>query len=150
MLITSAASVATDEQAEVAVGLRMAIAALSRRLRQTLDGGLSPSASLMLATIQSHGPLTPSALAQTSRMARPTASRLIAKLHRAGFIVMEPDPSDRRSYEVRVSERGSTLLEDRRARKTASLALALGRLTPQELETLRRATALLERLVDDV
>jgi DNA-binding MarR family transcriptional regulator len=143
-------SVATDEQAEVAARLRMAITGLSRRLRQRLEGGLSPSASLMLATVQLHGPLTPSALAQRSRMARPSASRLIAKLHREGLVAMDRDSSDKRSYEVRVTERGVRLLEDRRARKSASLALALGRLTAEELETLRRATALLERLVEDV
>jgi DNA-binding MarR family transcriptional regulator len=63
---------------------------------------------------------------------------------------MDPDPSDKRSYEIRVTERGVRLLEDRRARKSASLALALGRLTAEELETLRRATVLLEQLVEDV
>jgi DNA-binding MarR family transcriptional regulator len=56
---------------------------------------------------------------------------------------------DKRSYETRITERGVRLLEDRRAIKSASLALALGRFTAEELETLRRATVLLERLIDE-
>jgi DNA-binding MarR family transcriptional regulator len=65
--------------------LRLAIVRTSRRLRQQAlgaEGGgeISPSLSAALATIDVHGPVTPSELAEVVRVKRPTATRSIANL----------------------------------------------------------------------
>src|SRR3954447_1838729 len=66
----------TSSQADLAVRLRLAIARTARRLRQEAEGELSPSQGAALATIDRHGPLTPSELAARERIQRPTATRV--------------------------------------------------------------------------
>ena len=87
----------TSSQADLAVRLRLAIARTARRLRQEAGGELSPSQAAALATIDRHGPLTPSELAARERIQRPTATRLIARLHEAGLVDRAADPEDGRS-----------------------------------------------------
>ena len=61
-------------QADLAVRLRLVIARTARRLRQEAGEELSPSQAAALATIDRHGPLTPSELAIRERIQRPTAT----------------------------------------------------------------------------
>ena len=65
---------------QLASRLRLAVARTARRLRQEAGGGLSPTLTAALASIESHGPLTPSELADRERIKRPTATRLIGTL----------------------------------------------------------------------
>ena len=76
----------TTSQADLAVRLRLVISRTARRLRQEAGGELSPSRSAALATIDRHGPLTPSELAGRERIQRPTATRLIARPMTAAFL----------------------------------------------------------------
>src|SRR5690349_13118477 len=100
-----------------AAQLRLAVARTARRLRQEAGAGLSPSQFAALATIERHGPLTPSEVASAERIQRPTATRLIAKLEDAGLVARASDPVDRRSCLVTTTAEGSELLAaSRRAR----------------------------------
>ena len=65
---------------DLAIRLRLAITRTSRRLRQEAGTGLSPTLTSALATVDRHGPLTPSELAQRERVRRPTVTRLAARL----------------------------------------------------------------------
>src|SRR5215212_3076844 len=71
---------------DLAVRLRLAITRTSRRLRQESGSGLSPTATAALATVDRHGPLTPSELAQRERVQRPTITRLVARLEEMGLL----------------------------------------------------------------
>ena len=93
---------------DLASRLRLAVARTARRLRQEADGGLSPSLVAALATVERHGPLTPSRLAEIERIQRPTATRLVATLEQQGLVVREGDLLDRRSFRVRMSSDGMT------------------------------------------
>src|SRR5437763_14089196 len=99
------------ERAELGARLRIAVARLARRLRQEAGTGLSPSLMSMLSTVDRHGPVTPSELADREQIRRPTATRLIARLEKEGFLATEVDLADRRSYRVAVTPRGHRLLE---------------------------------------
>ena len=90
----------TISQADLAVRLRLVIARTARRLRQEAGEELSPSQVAALATIDRHGPLTPSELAGRERVQRPTATRVIARLEEAGLVDRTQDPADRRSFVV--------------------------------------------------
>src|SRR3954451_4102266 len=107
----------TTSQADLAVRLRLVIARTARRLRQEAGGELSPSQAAALATIDRHGPLTPSELAVRERIQRPTATRVIAWLEEAGFVDRTPDPDDRRSCIVGLAPAGRDLLVRVRTRK---------------------------------
>jgi DNA-binding MarR family transcriptional regulator len=129
--------------------LRLAITRTARRLRQEADAGLSPSLTATLATVERHGPLTPSRLAEIERIQRPTVTRLVAKLEENGLVSREPDPDDGRVCQVRVTAEGRAFLKKLRSRKNAYLSKRLRNLGDDELETLERATAILERILEE-
>jgi len=129
--------------------LRLAVARTARRLRQEGGGDLSPSLTAALATVDRHGPLTPSELAARERIQRPTATRLIARLEEAGLTGRAADPHDRRSSLISVSPEGRALLRSMRTRKDAYLAHRLDGLDAEDRATLQRAAEILERLLDE-
>jgi DNA-binding MarR family transcriptional regulator len=134
---------------DLAVRLRLAITRTSRRLRQEAGTGLSPTLTAALATIDVHGPLTPSELAARERVQRPTATRLVARLEALGVLQRAADPADRRSSLLSVTPEGRALLEEMRGRKTAYLAHRIEKLDDEERAALDRAAAILERLLED-
>jgi DNA-binding MarR family transcriptional regulator len=136
-------------QPDLASRLRLDISRMARRLRQEAGALLSPSQTAALATIERHGPLTPSELAERERVQRPTVTRVLARLEEAGLVDRAADPQDRRSSLVSISEGGRVLLESARARKDAFLARRIDALEPTDREALERAAAILERMLDE-
>jgi DNA-binding MarR family transcriptional regulator len=141
--------VRTITQADLAARLRLAIARTARRLRQEAGEELSPSKTAALATIDRHGPLTPSELAARERIQRPTVTRIVARLEEDGLVQRTRDPQDRRSSLVALSPAGRELLARGRTRKDAYLARRLRELDADERATLQRAAAILERLLEE-
>lgn len=129
--------------------LRLAVTRTARRLRQEAGEDLSPSLTAALATIERHGPLTPSRLAEIERVKRPTASRVLQRLEEEGLIERVTDPDDGRVALVSTSAAGRELLKRLRSRKNAYLAKRLRDLPLEDLEALDRAAGVLERLLDE-
>src|ERR1700712_4064672 len=129
-----------DERlAEAAAQLRMAIVRTSRRLRQEAaaeETGLTPTSVAALATIDRHGPLTPSELAEIERVKRPTMTRTLGCLERQGLVERTPDPADGRSSLVSVNAAGRERMRRLRRRKNAYLARRMRELSPEEIGTL--------------
>jgi len=135
-----------------AARLRMAIVRTSRRLRQEAAGAageLTPTSAAALATVERHGPLTPSELAAIERVKRPTATRTLRVLGEAGLVERTPDPEDGRSALVSVTAAGRERLRRLRGRKNAYLARRMRDLPAADLETLDRAAQVLERILED-
>ena len=147
-------STISAETTEIAARLRLAIVRTARRLRQEAlgaEGGrsLSPTLTAALATIENHGPLTPSELAERERVKRPTATRTVAALEQAGLVARTADPADGRVSLVSATGEGRSLLKRLRGRKNAYLARRLRNLPADELATLERAAGILERMLDE-
>jgi DNA-binding MarR family transcriptional regulator len=138
----------TDTHLELAGRLRLVIARTARRLRQEAGTALSPSQGAALATIECRGPLTPSEVAAIERIQRPTATRILTRLEEAGLIERAADPADRRSSLLTITPAGRALLRRQRTRKNAFLAQRLDGLDAEELATLDRAAAILERTLE--
>jgi DNA-binding MarR family transcriptional regulator len=138
----------TTVQPDLSPRLRLAITRTARRLRQEADAGLSPSLTAALATLERHGPLTPSRLAEIERIQRPTVTRLLATLENDGLVERMADPDDGRVSIVSVTKEGRALVKKLRSRKNAYLSKRLRHLDDDELETLERATAILERILE--
>ena len=134
---------------ELATRLRLVITRTARRLRQEAGTGLGPSQTAALSTVERHGPLTPTELAAYERIQRPTATRIVARLEEAGLVERIPDPSDARSFAVSATPGGRAFVKRLRTRKSAYLARRLRGLRADELGTLQRAAAILERLLED-
>lgn len=133
---------------ELPARLRLAIARMARRLRQEAGDELSPSSMAALATIENHGPLAPSRLAELEGIQRPTATRVLGRLEEDGLIERSADPNDGRGAVVRTTKRGSALLKKLRSRKTAYLARRLRELPDEDVAALERAADVLEQLLD--
>jgi DNA-binding MarR family transcriptional regulator len=134
---------------DLASRLRLDIARMARRLRQEAGAELSPSQTAALVTIELHGPLTPSELADRERVQRPTVTRVLARLEEAGLVERAADPADRRSSLVSMSAEGRELLAAVRTRKTAYLAQRLESLDAEDRATLDRAAAILEQMLQE-
>jgi DNA-binding MarR family transcriptional regulator len=134
---------------DLAARLRLAVIRTARRLRQEAGTDLSPSLSAALATIERHGPLSPSRLAEIERVKRPTATRMVARLEEEGLVLRATDPADGRVSVVQASTSGRALLKRIRSRKNAYLARRLRELSPGEVADLERAAAILERLLEE-
>jgi DNA-binding MarR family transcriptional regulator len=135
-----------------AARLRMAIVRTSRRLRQEAAGAvgeLTPTAAAALATVERHGPLTPSELAEIERVRRPTATRTLRVLGEAGLVERAPDPEDGRSALVSITAAGRDRLRRLRGRKNAYLARRMRDLPAKDVEALERAAAILEGILED-
>ena len=136
-------------ETERAAHLRLAVTRVARRLRQEANADLSPSLTSALAAIESHGPLTPSELAVSERVQRPTITRVLARLAEHGLVERAADPADGRSTLVTITPAGKELLRDLRTRRDAFLAKRLARLPAEDRAVLDRAAELLEALLED-
>jgi DNA-binding MarR family transcriptional regulator len=133
-----------------AARLRMAVVRTARRLRQEAAGAvgeLTPTAAAALATVERHGPLTPSELAEIERVKRPTATRTLGVLSDAGLVERTPDPEDGRSAVVSITAAGRERLRRLRGRKNAYLARRMRDLPAEDLATLDRAAEILEEML---
>jgi DNA-binding MarR family transcriptional regulator len=133
---------------EAAAHLRLVITRTARRMRQQAGSELRPSSASALVTIELHGPLTPSELAEIERVKRPTATRILRGLEGEGLVARTPDPKDGRSALISLSGEGRERLRRLRQRKNAYLARRMRDLDPDEVLTLEHAAAILERLLE--
>jgi DNA-binding MarR family transcriptional regulator len=136
---------------DAAAQLRLGIVRTARRLRQEAAeeaSGLTPTSTAALATIERHGPLTPSELAGLEQVKRPTVTRTLGCLEREGLIERTPDASDGRSFLVSVNAAGRERLRRLRGRKNAYLAKRMRDLPAKDVAALERAARILEQMLE--
>jgi DNA-binding MarR family transcriptional regulator len=133
---------------ELAPRLRWAITRMARRLRQEAGTDLGPSQVAALATIERHGPLSPSELAERERIKRPTATRIVRHLEEAGLVETVKDPEDGRASILSATPEAREHLKRLRARKTTYLAKRLSAMDVEDRRTLERAAELLEGMLE--
>ena len=135
-----------------AARLRLGVVRTARRLRQEAASeasGLTPTSTAALATIERHGPLTPSELADIERVKRPTITRTLGCLEREGLIDRTPDPDDGRSNLISLNAAGRERLRRLRGRKNAYLARRMRDLPAEDVATLERAAEILEGMLEE-
>lgn len=138
----------TLDTAALAHDLRLAVMRLSRRLRsQRADTSLTLTQLAALSTLRAKGPLTPGELAACERVQPPSMTRVLATLEGAGLVVKTKHATDGRQLIVQVTDRAGSLLDDEIRMREAWLAQRLNELTPAERDELRRASAIIERLL---
>lgn len=140
-------SPAADASTEdLAASLRFSVTRLARLLRQQSDVGLTPTQLAALATVERCGPIPVGTLADEEQIGAPTATKIVEKLHAAGYVDRTPSPDDRRVTFVSATEAGRSLLTDIRARKTAWLTTRIAALDPHERDALASVVAVLDHL----
>jgi DNA-binding MarR family transcriptional regulator len=139
-----------QEAEEVADRLHSAAIHLLRRVRvRDVELGLSGPRLSALSVVVVAGPLTVGDLAAAEQVRSPTMTRLVDGLEGEGLVTREPNPTDARSVLVRATPTGRLVLSRGRAARIEDLAARLTTLAPEELTSLREASALIERVARD-
>ncbi|HEX6449319.1 MAG TPA: MarR family transcriptional regulator [Trebonia sp.] len=130
--------------------MRVSVGMLIRKLRQVPQRGeLTMPESLALSRLYRGGPATSSELARAERISPQSMGTTIAELERRALVTREQDPGDGRRIVLSITEAGRRLVHDRRGMRTEMIARALdSAFSPAEVEQLRAAAPLLERLAD--
>ena len=87
-------------------------------------------------------------LAHAEGVSQPSMTQLVTRMESDGLVGRQPAADDRRSILVTLTEHGHTVLEQRRARRTALLQQLVAELDADERATITAALPALERLVD--
>jgi DNA-binding MarR family transcriptional regulator len=108
-----------------------------------LDG---PRASI-LSILVFAGPQSITTLAGMERVTPPAVTKTVAALEREGYVVRERSSNDQRVVLVRATPTGRRVLERGRAARVREVARRLDGTSARDLATLRRAAALMARLL---
>ena len=73
-------------------------------------------------------------------------TRTVAGLVERGLIARTDDPADRRQVILTLTPEAVALLRDIRRKRDAWMSVRVGRLSPQEQDLLRQASAILTRV----
>jgi DNA-binding MarR family transcriptional regulator len=147
----TAPSTAIDPSIEdLAASLRLSITRLARLLRQQSDAGLTPTQLAALATVDRCGAIPVGTLADEEQIGAPTATKIVEKLHAAGYVARTPSAEDRRVTLVSTTSAGQALLADIRARKTAWLTTRVAELDDDDRAALADVVAVLEHLTSPI
>jgi DNA-binding MarR family transcriptional regulator len=120
---------------------------LARRLRaQRVDTDLTLSQMSALATVERHGPLTLGELAAHEKVQPPSMTRIVGVLVEHAVVDRAPHDTDGRQVILSITDTGRELLREDRRRREAWLAQHLRHLTPDEVDLLRAAAPVLEKL----
>lgn len=144
--VTDRATAQDQTTEELAASLRFSVTRLARLLRQQSDTGLTPTQMAALATVDRCGPLPIGTLADEEQIGAPTATKIVEKLHAAGYLARTPSSEDRRVTLVSTTPAGQTLLSEIRARKNAWLSTRIAELNHQDLIALAGAVSVLDHL----
>lgn len=98
----------------------------------------------LLQAIADQEPATLNEVARAVGRGAPAVSRSVDSVVRAGLVVREPDPQNRRRLAMRLSETGSRMLAQP-LESGGPLTKRLERLAPSELRAVERAIEILER-----
>jgi DNA-binding MarR family transcriptional regulator len=135
---------------ELVARLRLTIMRLARRLRQqAASTDVTPSMLSVMSTLEGRGSLTLGEVAEAESVRSPTMTKIVSRLEAAGLVARIPDPQDKRITRVGLSRAGARLIERHRARKDVYLATRLRRLDEEEIDVLRRAAGILERVLEE-
>ncbi len=96
------------------------------------------AAKLLGADDCASGPRTPAELADAAGVTRATMTGLIDTLERDGYVVREPDPSDRRMLSVRLTSKGEQFLQEFLPGHFRIIAAVMSTLSESERKTLVR------------
>ena len=137
----------TATDTALASTLRLSVMRLARRMRaQRAETSLTLSQLATLATLDRHGTLTPGELAAHEKVQPPSVTRLLAVLEDKGLVTRAPHATDGRQVVVTISAAGQALLREDRRRRDAWLAQRMRGLDSDEIEVLRRAAGILDKL----
>ncbi len=147
-MITPVPDDRSDDRDDLVTRTRLSVLRLARRLRQHVTAGITPSQQSALAAIEQKGPLTLGELAGFENVQPPSITRIVGNLEAAGLVERTTAVADRRVSLVQITEAGSRELGTIRSQRNAWLAERLAQLEADELDRLRDALPVLDKILD--
>lgn len=141
----------TEEAAQLAAELRVVLTRLLKKMRSQspTHARLSLTERSIIKLLDKHKALLPSEMAKIEKVTTQSMSQILNKLSGLGYIVRQPQETDRRKVMISLSEQGAALLDTTRNEVEEWLAKAIGTAcTPNDLERLRNALGPLTKLVE--
>lgn len=123
-----------SEFGELSARMRQVMAARADRLQP----GMLPGTYKVFTTIVKHGPITPSALAETLVADKGQVSRTVRELERSGLIERTADPADGRSTRLTATPNGVERLAAARSADPHALQDRLADWDVSDIRTLPR------------
>jgi DNA-binding MarR family transcriptional regulator len=137
------------EADQTAEAVRHSITLLVQGFRRTRDESLSVPETAVLHRLERGGPTTVTGLARLERITAQSVGATLTALEARGLVKRRPDPEDGRRTIVTITARGGAVLRDRTDARARQIARALrDGFNERELEVLRKAAPLLERLAE--
>jgi DNA-binding MarR family transcriptional regulator len=121
---------------------------ISRRVRFESTHVVAPHQFSVLCRLE-EAPRTPSELAEIEKVSGPSMTRTVAALVERGLVERTDDPADRRQVILSLTRDATTLLKDIRRKRDAWMSVRVGRLTAEEQDVLRQASAILTRVASE-
>jgi DNA-binding MarR family transcriptional regulator len=126
------------------IGVVGRISRLARELERRLEPvykahGLEPGWHDLLATLRRNGPpfrMRPTDLTSTLMLTSSGTTKRLDRLERAGLVVREPDPGDRRGTLIALTDKGRKLIDGLTPDHLANEDRLLAALAPDERERL--------------
>lgn len=129
--------------------VRIAVARLSRRLRQTrADETVSFPHMSALGSLDKCGPLTLQDLSRVERVTPPSMLRTVNALVEHGYVARRPHESDGRKQLLEITSEGFAMMEATRRSRNLWLAERVDALSTEERALLAKAAPILERLAE--
>jgi DNA-binding MarR family transcriptional regulator len=136
---------------QLAGALFVSVGLLRRRLRQQgVSGSLSIPETAALARLDRDGPATSAELARREQISPQSMGATLSALQERGLIARSADPQDGRRVVLTLTGSGRRTLRDRRRERVEQLAHGLTGFTAAELDQLRVAAPLIERLAQQL
>jgi DNA-binding MarR family transcriptional regulator len=107
--------------------------------------GMHPGQAICLRSLAAHDGITQRDLAETLHLARPTITKMLQSLERAGVVERRPDLDDQRLMRVYLTDRGRDLEAEMRTVAAEYIGATIGTLPENDRRELAR---LLEALGD--
>ncbi|MGH8860389.1 MAG: MarR family winged helix-turn-helix transcriptional regulator [Jatrophihabitantaceae bacterium] len=120
---------------------------LSMWLRRQVPAAVSSSTITTLDTLNAHGPLRVSELADREAISQPGMTTLVNRLEAAGHAERVADPTDGRAALVRITATGRAILAQRHTARTDLLRLELQHLDDADRAALAAAVPAIQRLI---
>lgn len=141
--------------AALAEELPAALGSFRRAIRRALGaaslfGPLTGAQAELMQLVRRQPGVSVAAAAGELQLAANTVSTLVGQLGRAGLLVREPDPADRRVARLRLTERAHAEIRRWQAQQGRAVAAALRRLPPAQVRALTEAVPALGALVEEL
>jgi DNA-binding MarR family transcriptional regulator len=132
---------------ELASALRLSLLRAARRIRsQRVNTAATLSQLSALATVRKCGPLSAGEVAGIERVQPPSMTKILAALESSGWVARAAHPEDRRQSIISITPAGRALLEAETRARDEWLSNRLVEFSEAELQILRDAVAVLDRL----